>query len=93
MAGNKTKTPTEQKMKERKWHWISHTLRKPQGAIGRHTLDLNGQGTRNRGRPRATWKIRRSWQLQKAGKRWKDAKGLALDRRKRKSSMKALCST
>jgi len=67
-------------IKERKWRWIGHTLRKPQGAIERHTLDWNRQGTRNRGRPRATRKITRDRELQKAGKRWKEAKGLALDR-------------
>jgi hypothetical protein len=31
--------------------------------------------------------------MQKVGKSWKETKGLALDRTKRKSSMKALCST
>jgi len=46
------------------------------------------RGTRNRGRPRATWKITRDWQLQKAGKRWKEAKGLALDRTQWKTLMK-----
>jgi hypothetical protein len=33
------------------------------------------------------------WEMQKAGKSWKETKGEALDRSKRKSSMKALCST
>jgi hypothetical protein len=44
--------PTEQKIMERKWHWIGHTLHKPQGATERHALDWNPQGTRMRGRQR-----------------------------------------
>jgi hypothetical protein len=33
--------PTEQQITERKWCWIGHTLRKPQGATERHALDWN----------------------------------------------------
>jgi len=40
--------PTEQQIKERKWHWIGHTLHKPQGAVQRHalteTLKVQGWG-------------------------------------------------
>jgi hypothetical protein len=65
-------TPTEQQIKERNWCWIGHTLHKPQGAIERHALDWNPQGTRRRGRPRTTWKRTTEGELQKAGKRKKD---------------------
>jgi len=34
----KKQMPTEQQIKERKWHWIGHTLHKPQGAVERHAL-------------------------------------------------------
>jgi len=44
--------PTAQQIMETKWHWIGHTLRKPQGATERHELDWNPQGTRTRGRQR-----------------------------------------
>lgn len=50
------------------------TLCKPQGITERHALDWNSQGTRNRGRTRT------EWELQKDGKSWTQAKGLALDR-------------
>ena len=40
--------PTEQQIKERKWHGIDNTLREPQGAVERHALDWNPQGTRTR---------------------------------------------
>lgn len=36
-------------------------------------------GTRRRRRPGMTWKLTTDWKLQKAGKRWKEAKGLALE--------------
>jgi hypothetical protein len=42
-------------------------------------LDWNPQGTRKRGRSRATWKRRNERYLQKARKGWKEAKGLALE--------------
>lgn len=38
-------TPIEHRIKERKRHWIGHTLRTPQGAVERHALDWNPQGT------------------------------------------------
>ena len=44
--------PTEQQIKERKWHQIGHTLRKLQGAAERQAVDWNSQGTRKRGRQR-----------------------------------------
>lgn len=43
-------TPVEQQLKERKWRWIGHS----QGALERHAMDWNPQGTRKRGRPRTT---------------------------------------
>jgi hypothetical protein len=45
----------------------------------RHTLDWNPEGTRNRGRSRATWKRRNEKKLQKARNSWKETKGLPLE--------------
>ena len=39
-------------IKERKWYWIGHTLRKENGSIKMTALDWNPQGNRWRGRPR-----------------------------------------
>jgi len=50
---------TEQQIKGRKWRWICHTLCKPQGAVERHALDWNTQGTRKRGRQRKPEKNKR----------------------------------
>jgi hypothetical protein len=39
----------------------------------------NRQGTRRRRRPGITWKLTRDWEIQQAGKRRKEANGLALE--------------
>uniref|UniRef100_A0A1B0GLA1 Uncharacterized protein n=1 Tax=Lutzomyia longipalpis TaxID=7200 RepID=A0A1B0GLA1_LUTLO len=48
--------PIELEIRERKWRWIGHTLRKPADEICREALDWNPQGARRRGRPRGTWR-------------------------------------
>jgi hypothetical protein len=60
-------TPVEQQLKEGKWRFIGHPLRKPQGALERHAVAWNPQGARKRGRPRTTWKRIREWELQTSG--------------------------
>ena len=65
-------TPTEQQIKEGKWHWIGNTLREPQGAVERHALDWNPQGTRTRVRQRKPGKEQENGNCrrqEKAGKR------------------------
>jgi hypothetical protein len=42
-------------------------------------MDWIRQGTRRRRRPGIIWKLTRDWKLQKVGKRWKEAKVLALE--------------
>jgi hypothetical protein len=46
--------PIGNQIKERKWRWIGHTLRKTEGAIERAALNWNPQSARRRGRPRKT---------------------------------------
>jgi hypothetical protein len=43
---------TGNQIKERKWSWTGHTLRKTEGAIERAALDWNPQDARRQGRPR-----------------------------------------
>ena len=47
--------PVENEIKQRKWRWIGHTLRKPATNITRQTLTWNHHRKRRRGRPRNTW--------------------------------------
>ena len=48
--------PMERELKNRKWRWIGHTLRRPRESITRQGLWWNPQGSRARGRPRNTWR-------------------------------------
>jgi hypothetical protein len=55
--------PIGNQIKQRKWRWIGHTLRKTEGAIERVALDWNPQGARRRkeklGRRRLKKKLQR----------------------------------
>jgi hypothetical protein len=42
-------------------------------------MDWIRQGTRRRRRPGITWKLTTDWELQNAGKRREEAKGLAVE--------------
>jgi hypothetical protein len=54
---NKTsQEPIAVEIKRRKWRWIGHTLRKPDGAIEKAALEWNPQRVRKRGRPKKTWR-------------------------------------
>ena len=50
------KAPVRQESTSRKWTWIGHTLRRPNHCIARQALLWNPQGSRQRGRPRNTWR-------------------------------------
>ncbi len=43
-------------IKQRKWRWLGHTLRKGQDDITNQSLKWNPQGNRKVGRPKSTWK-------------------------------------
>ena len=47
--------PVTTEIKNRKWRWIGHTLRKEDIDIAKIALEWNPQGTRRRGRPHKTW--------------------------------------
>jgi hypothetical protein len=80
-------------IKERKWRWIAHTLRKTEGAIERAALDWNPQGARRRGRPRKTWKKTVEEEAAVMGKTWKEVKRLANNRTRWRCFTDALCSS
>ena len=79
-------------IKERRWGWIGHTLRRPGRNYTKEALDWNPQGSRKRGRPRQTW--RRTIQAEAAaeGKSWGEVKALAQDREKWRRFVVALSS-
>jgi hypothetical protein len=73
--------PIRQQIKERIWRWIGHTLRKPNGAIGKSALDWNPQGVRRRGCPRKTRKWTVEGEANEGGKTWSEIKRMANNRK------------
>ena len=80
-------------IRERKWRWIGHTLRREPTRISRQALEWNPQGKRKRGRPAMTWRRCVNAELRVIGMSWRDAKRKATDRDQWKNVVKALCST
>ena len=78
-------------IKQRKWRWIGHTLRRSQTNIARCALDWNPQGTRKRGRPVLTWRRTLHAELQKTRMSWGEAKRVAQDRDRWRAVVMALC--
>jgi hypothetical protein len=85
--------PIGNQIKERKWHWIVHTLRKTEGVIERAALGWNPHGARRRGRPRKTWKKTVEEEAAEMGKTWKEVKRLANNRTQWRGFTDALCSS
>lgn len=46
----------ENEIKQRKYGWLGHTLRKPHSKIAHSVLEWNPQGNRRPGRPKNTWR-------------------------------------
>jgi hypothetical protein len=84
--------PIGNQIKERKWCWTGHTLRKTEGAIERAALDWNPQGARRRGRQRKTWKTVEE-EAAEMGKTWKEVKRLANNRTRWRGFTDALRSS
>lgn len=84
--------PIEMQIRERKWGWIGHTLRKAVGAIKKTALDWNPQGARKRGRPKTTWKRTIEEECRTVGKTWSEVKRLADNRIGWRCFTEALCS-
>jgi hypothetical protein len=84
--------PVIQQMKERKWKWIGHTLRKDSHAIERQVLNWNHQWQSKRGRPKRTWRRAVEEDIGKVGKTWKEIRALAQNRIHWRCFVETLCS-
>jgi len=69
--------PIELEIRQRKWRWLGHTLRRPPGDIAKAALEWNPQGTRSRGRPRTTWRRTIFEEIRHQGKTRNEVKVLA----------------
>jgi hypothetical protein len=85
--------PVVQQLCRRKWSWIGHTLRRPQGSVTRTSLRWNPQGKRRRGRPRNTWQRDGMAELKRVNKTWGEAERIAQDRASWRVFVDGLCST
>ena len=83
--------PIAATIKDRKWRWIGHTLRRDQPNIARQALDWNPQGKRRRGRPRQTWRRTLDTELRTTNMTWGEAIHAAQDRIRWRDVVKALC--
>ena len=84
--------PITKSIQHRKWSWIGHTLRRKPEHIPRHALDWNPQGKRKRGRPPNTWRRTMQAELKHVNLTWGEAKRVAQDRGRWRSTVQALCS-
>ncbi len=73
-------SPVPAQIKNRKFKWLGHTLRRPNIEVQRQALTWNLAGTRRRGAPRLTWKRKLNQELNDSGKTWQDIELLAQDR-------------
>ena len=86
-------TPIKEDITQRKWRWIGHTLRKPDGCITRQALTWNPQGSRRRGRPRNTWRRDIDREREKMGVTWGELCKTAEDRDAFRVLIGGLCSS
>ena len=85
--------PMEVQIRQRKWRWIGHTLRKSPSSITRQALTWNPQGKRKRGRPRNTWRRDSESELRTQNMTWHDAARAAQNRVRWRTVVDGICSS
>ena len=68
-------------IKQRKWRWLGHTLRKGPDDITKQALRWNPQGRRRPGRPRKTWRRELEKEMKELGMNWSQSVTLAKDKK------------
>ena len=80
-------------IRNRRWRWIGHTLRKPQNDNSRVALTWTPEGRRKRGRPRTTWRRSAEAERNELGwQTWGEAGIAAKDRERWRSMLTSLMS-
>ncbi|VDP40451.1 unnamed protein product [Schistosoma margrebowiei] len=62
--------PAEEEIREKRWKWIGHTLRKAPNCVTRQALTWNPQGQRKRGRPKNTLRREMEIDMREMSKNW-----------------------
>ena len=85
--------PIETEIRERRWKWIGHTLRRGANEICREALDWNPQGQRRRGRPRGSWRrsLANDIQTVDGNLSWRQVKAIAGNRQQWRGLISSLC--
>ena len=83
--------PVDIEIKQRRWRWIGHTLRKPPTNTTRQALKWNPQGKRKRGRPRNSWRRDLESEVISMGRTWEQLERLAQDREAWRILVGGLC--
>ncbi|CAG9134144.1 unnamed protein product [Plutella xylostella] len=84
--------PVAETVKERKWRWIAHVLRRTED-VPKEALTWHPEGGKRRlGRPRETWQRSVKKEMGQAGMSWEDVSELAQDRKEWRRFTSALCS-
>ncbi|XP_061191532.1 uncharacterized protein LOC133199675 [Saccostrea echinata] len=79
-------------IKEKRWKWIGHVLRKETSDIPRVALRWTPPGKRNRGRPKETWRRSVEKEMKEQGWTWGKVQQMSVDRQRWRSSVQALCA-
>ncbi|VDO15268.1 unnamed protein product [Brugia timori] len=87
--------PISTEIRERKWRWVGHTLRKSGNEICKQALDWNPAGHRSRGRPRGSWRRSLNKEIKQVDRNltWAQVKAKANNRPGWRSFTLALCAS
>ncbi|CAH8430397.1 unnamed protein product, partial [Schistosoma haematobium] len=72
--------PAEEEVRNRRWKWMRHTLRKSSNRITRQALTWNPEWKRKRGRPKNTLRREIKADMKKMNNKWKGLEKIAQDR-------------
>ena len=84
-------TPIAQQVRQRRWRYIGHTLRKQRTALPRIALRWTPDGKRKRGRPKETWRRTVEKEMKNNGWTWGFLERCSGDRPRWRSLVAALC--
>ncbi|VDO58562.1 unnamed protein product [Schistosoma margrebowiei] len=84
--------PAEEEIRNRRWKWIRHTLRKSSNCITRQALTWNPEGKRKRGRPNNTLHRIIEADMKRMNGKWKELEKIAQDRVGWRMLVSNLCS-
>ena len=85
--------PIDEEIRQRKWRWLSHTMRKDHHSITRQSLRWNPAGRRSRGRPKKTWRRTVEEEMKHADLSWGQVSTIAQNRVRWRATVAAVCAS